>query len=80
MERTFWLHNVSIHEYELIPINLNHLDALEFSHNYSEFLDPIGDVGTKNITIREAILLQIKSDGHKWPEHNIMHNQQNTEI
>jgi hypothetical protein len=54
-----------INEHETICINLRHLDAKEFSPNYSEFLDPLHDPGTKNITVRQAILLQIKSDGRR---------------
>jgi hypothetical protein len=65
VESTFQLHNFCINEHETICINLRHLDAKEFSPNYSEFLDPLHDPGTKNITVRQAILLQIKSDGRR---------------
>jgi len=67
VESTFRLHNFCIDERESKPVNFWHQDPRDYTTNYAEFLDSLGEGGTRCINVRHAILQQVKSDGRRRP-------------
>ncbi len=66
VESAFQLHNFCIDERETKPINVGHQDPWDITPNYAEYLDSLGDGGTRCIRglFYDNLNLMVTEDHH----------------